>query len=68
MVEASSYFKSLSIKQGKGLFYRPLEKNCMGIPLETPHPLKNAFNYHVKTPSLYTTPLKFNEILNTLSP
>ena len=37
-------------------------------PLETPHPLKNAFNYHLKTPSSYNPPSKSYEILNTPSP
>ena len=27
-----------------------------GSPLETPHPLKNAFDYHLKTPSSYNPP------------
>ena len=37
-------------------------------PLETPHPLKNAFDYHLKTPSSYNPPSKFDGILNTPSP
>ena len=52
MVEASCFFKSLSIKQGEGLFYRPLEKNCMEtahfVALITKSRVKKGTNVNTK--------------------